>query len=61
MLIKNLIPQIFYDHIADGLDFFVDGLGCTLLHRDGGFAIVAREGAKAYLIESAEFAAKDRP
>ncbi|MFT3896565.1 MAG: VOC family protein [Thermomonas sp.] len=60
-MFKNLIPKIFYDHLQDGLDFFVDGLGFELLHGDDGLAVIARDGAKAYLVESPEYAAKDRP
>src|SRR5574337_397870 len=26
-MFKNPIPKIFYDHLRDGLEFFVDGLG----------------------------------
>ena len=60
-MFKNLIPKIFYAHLQDGLDFFVDGLGFTVLHQDAGMAVIARDGAKAYLIEHAECAALDRP
>lgn len=60
-MFKNLIPKIFYDHLQDGLDLFVDGLGFEILHRDNELAVVAREGAKAYIVESPEYAAKDRP
>jgi hypothetical protein len=31
------------------------------LYRDDDLAVVARDGAKAYLVENQEFAAKDRP
>jgi hypothetical protein len=60
-MFKNLIPKVFYDHLQDGLDFFVDGLGFSVLHQDSELAVVARDGAKAYLVESPEYAAKDRP
>ena len=60
-MFKNLIPKIFYDHLQDGLDLFVDGLGFEILHQDNELAVVAREGAKAYIVESPEYAAKDRP
>jgi hypothetical protein len=58
---KNLIPKIFYDRLEDGLEFFVDGLGFETQYRDDTMAVVARDGAKAYLVESPEYAAKDRP
>lgn len=60
MLIR-LVPKIFFDRMEDGLDLFVDCLGFTVLHRDGSLAVVGRDGAKAYIVESAEYAAKDRP
>mgnify|MGYP006362708679 FL=1 len=58
---KNLIPKIFYDRIQDGLTFFVDGLGFEVLYQDAGMAVIARDGAKAYIVESPECAALDRP
>lgn len=60
-MFKNLIPKIFYDRLQDGLDFFVDGLGFAVQYQDGTMAVVARDGAKAYLVENPEWAAKDRP
>lgn len=60
-MLKNLIPKIFYSQLRDGLEFFVDGLGFTVHYRDAGMAVVARDGAKAYLVENAEWAALDRP
>lgn len=60
-MLHNLIPKVFYDHLDDGLALFVDVLGFTVLHRDGTLAVVARDGAKAYIVESAEYAARDRP
>src|SRR3546814_808642 len=60
-LFKNLIPKIFYDHLQDGLEFFVDGLGFVVLYQDKDMAVIARDGAKAYLVQSPEYAAKDRP
>ena len=42
-----------------GLIFHGSGLqGCP---PDGTLAVIERDGAKAYLVEDAEFAAKDRP
>ena len=60
MMIR-LVPKIFFDRMDDGLDLFVDCLGFTVLHQDGSLAVVGRDGAKAYVVESAEYAAKDRP
>lgn len=60
-MFKNLIPKIFYDQLQDGLDFFVTGLGFDVLHQDAEMAVIARDGAKAYLVQNPEYAAKDRP
>lgn len=60
-MITRLIPKIFFDRMSDGLDLFVDGLGFTVRHHAGTLAVVERDGAKAYLVESAEDAARDRP
>lgn len=60
MLIR-LIPKIFFNRMDEGLDLFVNCLGFTVLHQDGTLAVVGRDGAKAYVMESPEYAAKDRP
>jgi hypothetical protein len=60
-MITRLIPKIFYNTMAEGLDLWVDGLGFTVKHNDGSLAVVERDGAKAYIVESPEYAAKDRP
>jgi hypothetical protein len=36
-------------------------LGFEVLYQDASLAVVARDGAKAYVVESPEYAAKDRP
>ncbi len=60
-MFQKLIPKIFYDRLQDGLDFFVEALGFGVDYRDATMAVVSRDGAKAYLVESPEYAAKDRP
>lgn len=60
-MFKNLIPKIFYSQLEDGLAFFVDVLGFELAWRDDSLAVVERDGAKAYLMQSPELAALDRP
>ena len=61
IMMTRLVPKVFFDRMSEGLDLFVNGLGFTVLHQDESLAVVARDGAKAYVVESAEFAAKDRP
>jgi len=60
-MMTRLIPKIFYSSLADGLDLFVMCLGFKVVYQDGTLAVIERDGAKAYLVEDAEFAAKDRP
>jgi hypothetical protein len=61
VMMQRLIPKIFYNQLEEGLDLFVDCLSFRVLYQDDGLAMVERDGAKAYLVESAEYAAKDRP
>jgi len=60
MMIR-LIPKVFFNLMSEGLDLFVNCLGFKVLYQDSSLAVVARDGATAYVVESAEFAAKDRP
>lgn len=60
-MFNNLIPKIFYERLQDGLEFFVDGLGFEVRYQDARLAVIARDGAKAYIVESPECAALDRP
>jgi hypothetical protein len=60
-MMNRLVPKVFYDHLADGLDLFVGGMGFDVRFQDATMAIVERDTAKAMIVESAEFAAKDRP
>ncbi|KJV33819.1 hypothetical protein [Luteibacter yeojuensis] len=60
-MMKNLIPKIFYDTLQQGLDFFVGGLGFEVRYQDADLAVIERDGAKAYIVASPEYAAKDRP
>jgi hypothetical protein len=60
-MMTRLIPKVFFDHMSEGLDLFVGCLGFKVLYQDETLAVVARDEAKAYVVESPEFAAKDRP
>jgi hypothetical protein len=60
-MITRLIPKIFFNDMNDGLDLFVGCLGFKVLHQGDSLAVVERDGAKAYVVASAEYAAKDRP
>jgi len=58
---KTLIPKVFYADLNVGRDLFVDGLGMAVVHDDGDFVVLERDGCKLYLVQDAEYAAKDRP
>ena len=60
-MMNRLVPKVFFDQISEGLDLFVDCLGFTVLYQDDSLAVVGRDDAKAYVVESPEYAAKDRP
>jgi len=60
MMIR-LVPKIFFNRMDEGLDLFVNCLGFKVLHQDSSLAVVGKDGAKAYIVESPEYAAKDRP
>lgn len=60
-MFTSLIPKIFYADVRVGVDLFVDGIGMEVLHRDEHLVVLGRDHAKLYLVEDAEFAAKDRP
>lgn len=60
-MLTALVPKVFYVDVSVGLDLFADGVGMTVLHRDEDLAVLARDQAKVYLVQDAEYAAKDRP
>jgi hypothetical protein len=60
-MLTALIPKVFYADVTVGLDLFVDGIGMDLLHRDDDLIVAGRDQVKVYLVEDAEYAAKDRP
>jgi hypothetical protein len=60
-MIQRLVPKVFFDTLGEGLDLFVDCLGFRVAYQDESLAVVERDGAKAYVVASPEYAAKDRP
>jgi len=61
VMMIRLIPKIFFNRMDEGLDLFVACLGFKVLHQDSSLAVVGKDGAKAYVVESPKYAAKDRP
>ena len=60
-MLQLLIPKIFYADVSVGIDLFVDAIGLDILYQDETLTVVGKGTIKAYLIEDAEWAAKDRP
>src|SRR3954454_4525551 len=60
-MMTRLVPKVFFNHMSEGLDLFVSCLGFKVLHQDESLAVAARDNAKVYVVESPEYAAKDRP
>jgi len=66
MIFKTLVPNVFYADIQVGLKLFVHCLGFNVVYDDlqsdeQPFCVVERDGLKLHLVESEEFALKDRP
>lgn len=65
MKLIKVIPNIFYSDIRVGLNLFVECLGFKLVHNEPGaeqpLYIIERDEVTILLIESDEFAKKDRP
>ena len=60
-MLTALIPKVFYEDVAVGLDLFADGIGMDVLHRDDTLVVLGKDAVKVYLVQDAEYAAKDRP
>ena len=65
MRFTKLVPNIFYEHINDGLSLFVDclefSIGFKDLDSDNPCCIVQKDTLSVFLFENKEFAIKDRP
>lgn len=65
MKFTKLVPNIFYTDIKVGLKLFVECLEFTIgyddLKSENPFCVIEKDGLAAHLIQSKEFAEKDRP
>ena len=66
MKFKTLVPNIFYADIKTGLNLFVSCLDFTITYSDleskeQPFCVIEKDGLKVHLVQSEEFAVKDRP
>lgn len=59
-MLTALIPKVFYSDLSIALDLFADGVGMQVLHRDDTLVVLGKDRAKVYLVQDAEYAAKDR-
>lgn len=61
-MLTRFVPTVFYDDVSVGVDLFRDGLRMTVVHRDGGFVVLERDGAKIQISQNAHAAAhSERP
>ena len=65
MTLTTLVPNIFYADIKHGLKLFVECLGFKIDYDDldspTPFCVVKKDCIKIHLVQSEEFALKDRP
>lgn len=65
MIFTKLIPNIFYSDAQVGLELFVDCLGFKVVYSDlegeQPFYIIKWDNLVIHLVQSNEFAIKDRP
>jgi len=65
MKFTKLVPNIFYADIKVGLNLFVEclefAIGYDDLKSEEPFCVVEKDGLGIHLIQSKEFAVKDRP
>ena len=65
MKFTKLVPNVFYTDIKTGLKLFVECHGFAITYDDlnsgNPFCVVQKDGLALHLIQSEEFAAKDRP
>ena len=65
MKFSQLVPNVFYTDIKDGLELFVDCLEFTVgydeLNSANPFCVVEKGNLRANLFQNKEYAEKDRP
>ena len=65
MKFEQLVPNIFYVNIADGIIFFVDCLGFSIVHDEIAsaqpFCVLRRDGLVINLFENADLANEHNP
>ena len=58
--LTQTIPALPVRDAAGAVDFYRDRLGFDVVHHDGGFAVVSRDGAELHLWEASDDSWRDR-
>ena len=65
MHFEKLIPNVYYENIADGLKFFSDCLGFTIAHNEIAsgepFCVLEKDGLQIFLFQNAKLAKEHKP
>lgn len=65
MHFEKLIPNVYYENIANGLKVFVDCLGFGIGHdeikSDQPFCVLSKEGSSIFLFEHSKLAREHNP
>ena len=65
MKFEKLIPNVYYVNIGDGLQFFADCLGFTIVHNElkskEPFCVLEKDGLQLFLFEHAKLAKEHNP
>ena len=61
MALNQILPKVFYADINVGLNFFVKGMGFSLVYNDDALYIVKRDEITFLLVHNAECAKGERP
>ena len=65
MNFEQLVPNVYYANITDGLKMFVDCLGLTIGHNEiksgQPFCVLNQDGLSIYLFEHAKLAKEHNP
>ncbi|MGL5850961.1 MAG: hypothetical protein ACRCZD_09295 [Phycicoccus sp.] len=60
-MLTAVVPTVFYEDLAVGLDLFVCGVGMEVLHEAPGFVVVGRDACTIHLVLDPPTARLDRP
>jgi catechol 2,3-dioxygenase-like lactoylglutathione lyase family enzyme len=60
MTLTQTIPALPVRDAAQAVDFYRDKLGFDVVHHDGGFAVLRRDGAEVHLWEASDESWRER-